>query len=87
MSEWLPLAINIVSVVTVATGIAKYWYLGFGDKKVRAVCEWQIVGAVLQVAYNWMIVTRDPALWGSLLYQPVLVWSIIMSLKGWNNAK
>ena len=87
MSEWLPLTINVVSVITVAVGVAKYWYLGYGNKKIRRVCEYQILGSVLQMAYNWLIITRDPALWGSMLYQPVLVWSIFMSFKGWHNVE
>lgn len=83
----VPFAINLISIITVLVSIAKYWYLGYGNKRVRAVCEWQIIGSLLQMVYNALIVSRDPALWGSTLYQPVLLWGLVMSVKGWRNAE
>jgi hypothetical protein len=78
--------INIISAVTVVISIVKYWYLGKGIYGIKGQCYIQIVACFLQLAYNALIYNHNPELWGSLLYQPLLLWGAIMSLKGLRNA-
>jgi hypothetical protein len=78
--------INAITVVTVFISIAKYWWLGQGVDGVRGQCYTQIVACFLQLAYNALIYSNSPELWGSLLYQPLLLWGLFMSVKGLRNA-
>lgn len=78
--------INAITVVTVFISIAKYWWLGQGVDGVRGQCYTQFVACGLQLVYNALIYHTNPALWGSLLYQPLLLWGAVMAMKGLKNA-
>lgn len=78
--------INVITVVTVLISIVKYWWLGKGVDGVRGQCHAQIVACVLQFVYNVLIYHTNPNLWGSLLYEPLLLWGVVMAMKGLKNA-
>lgn len=78
--------VNGITIATVVLSIAKYWYLGKGKDGVVGNCVLQMVACVLQFVYNALIFYINPDLWGSLLYQPLLVFGYLMAIKGLNNA-
>lgn len=79
--------INTITILTVAVSLFRYWFLGRGVDGIKGQCMLQIVSCLLQLGYNCLIYRTNPDLWGSILYQPLLLWGLLMSVKGLKNAR
>lgn len=77
--------INFGSLFIVVVGLYKYWILAEGASRLRRVYSLQIVIGTINFVINGLIVYKHPDVWGTLAFQVVIVWSVLMSIKGLKN--
>jgi hypothetical protein len=77
--------INFGSLFIVVIGIYKYWILAEGASRLRQVFALQIVIGTINFVINGLVVYKHPDVWGTLAFQLVIVWSVLMSIKGLKN--
>lgn len=82
LSSLIVPVINIGSIITVALGFCKYYVLSKGASRLRKVYWLQICIGILGIITNTLIVVRYPSVWGALAFLPLILWAILMSIKG-----
>ena len=82
MDKLLTLAINIGAVLITVIGIYKYWLLSKGAAYLRDIYVLTICMGIVNLMMNTVLVVRDHGVWAIFSLQVVIVWSIIMCIKG-----
>lgn len=80
--DLLTLAINAGAILMTVLGVWKYWLLSKGAVHLRQIYWYAIAIGVLNFLQNILLVMHDPGVWAFLCFQIVVVWSIIMCIRG-----
>ncbi len=74
------IAVNVCAIIIASAGMAKSWYIAKG--RLRLVYWLMIIMGLFQFVLNSILVAFRPDLWGILAFQFLVVWTIVMGIKG-----